>query len=593
VEQAIGKGLASMQYRFLLITRTLQLILFLSLTVLADSVAAERAQRESHQQTLNQLVENFWRSPLRRNVISEEHRQKRRGLYSTYLNELSKIERGGLLERDRLNYDSFKYELTLGLEALQFNDHLIPDIRPLSRRLALSLWESGDDLLRFKTVKGYDTFLNSMNRIRTWADTAIANMRKGMAVGIVESRYVMERALPQVGLMIVSDVKESVFYQPILHLPASIDEAEKVRLTQAYTKAIEQTIIPTYRKLHSFLKDEYLPKCRASVGISALPGGSAWYSHLVKATTTTNLTPDEIFQIGMDEIKRVKKEMEELREKTGFKGKGGFEMYLEQNAPKYSNKEDLIKAYEALRTEVTPRVRQLFGRLPRASYEIRAVEGAGERGAQAIYLGAAPDGSRPGVFYLDTFTVRTHPVRLNVPLFLHEAVPGHHLQESLQLEQTDLPAFRRYGDYIAFAEGWATYAASLGQDMGLYSDPYQHSVHLRSELSKALDLVLDVGIHHKGWSIQRAFAFATETTGQAALINVDRYIARPGRTLAYKIGQLKISAIRSKAEKTLGSKFDIRAFHDELLKDGPLPLDLLEAKMDAWIARQNFGPAKS
>ena len=424
-----------------------------------------------------------------------------------------------------------------------------------------------------------------MNGIRAWAETAIANMRKGIAVGIVESRYVMERTLSQVALMIVSDATKSLFYRPILHMPASIDEAEKVRLTKAYTKAIEETIIPTYRKLHSFLKEEYLPKSRASVGISALPGGSAWYAYLVKAATTTNLTPDEIFQIGMDEIKRVKKEMKEMRQQTGFKGGGGVEIYLEQNAPKYSNKEDLIKAYEVLRTEVTPRVRQLFGRLPKAPFVIRAVEGLGERSAQAVYLGAAPDGSRPGVFYVDTFAIRIHPVSLSVPLFLHEAIPGHHLQESLQLEQPDLPAFRRYGDYIAFTEGWATYAASLGQEMELYNDPYQRSIYLRSELSKALDLVLDVGIHHKGWSIQRAFAFVAETTDQAALINVERYLARPGRALAYKIGQLKIAAIRSKAEKALGSKFDIRTFHDELLKDGPLPLDLLEAKMDAWIVR--------
>ena len=419
-----------------------------------------------------------------------------------------------MLERERLNYDSFKYELTLGLEALQFNDHLIPDIRPPSRRLALSLWETGDDFLQFKTVKDYDAFLNGMNGIRAWAETAIANMRKGIAVGIVESRYVMERTLSQVALMIVSDATKSLFYRPILHMPASIDEAEKVRLTKAYTKAIEETIIPTYRKLHSFLKEEYLPKSRASVGISALPGGSAWYAYLVKAATTTNLTPDEIFQIGMDEIKRVKKEMKEMRQQTRFKGGGGVEIYLEQNAPKYSNKEDLIKAYEVLRTEVTPRVRQLFGRLPKAPFVIRAVEGLGERSAQAVYLGAAPDGSRPGVFYVDTFAIRIHPVSLSVPLFLHEAIPGHHLQESLQLEQPDLPAFRRYGDYIAFTEGWATYAASLGQEMELYNDPYQRSIYLRSELSKALDLVLDVGIHHKGWSIQRAFAFVAETTIQ-------------------------------------------------------------------------------
>ena len=580
-----------MQLRFPMIKKTLQLTLFLSLTVwaadiVADSVAAERPQREPNQQTLNQLFENFWRSAIRRNDISEEHRQKQRRRYSTYLNELSEIDRRGLVERDRLNYDSFKYELTLGLEALQFNDHLIPDIRPPNRRFALSLWESGDDFLQFRTVKDYETFLNGMNGIGAWVDTAIANMRKGIAVGIVDSRYAMERTLRQVELMIVSDVKKSFFYQPILHMPASIDEAEKVRLTNAYTKAIQQTIVPTYKKLHSFLKEEYLPKSRASVGISALPGGSAWYAYLVKAATTTNLTADEIFQIGMDEIKRVKKEMEELREKTGFKGKGGFETYLEQNAPKYSNKEDLIKAYEGLRTKVTPRVRQLFSRLPKASYEIRAVEGLGEGGAQAVYQGAAPDGSRPGVFYLDTFAIRSHPVRLSVPVFLHEAIPGHHLQKSLQLEQADLPAFRRYGSYTAFMEGWATYAESLGQDMELYNDPFQRLIYLRSELSKAVDLVLDVGIHHKGWSIQRAFGFATETTGQLTLINVDRYLGRPGRSLAYKIGQLKISAIRSKTEKALGSKFDIRAFHDELLKDGPLPLDLLEGKMDAWIARE-------
>jgi len=580
-----------MRRGFPLIKRTLQPTLFLILTVwavriVAHSVVAQGAQREPHQQTLNRLFEDFWRSPLRRNDIRQEHRQKQQRLYSTYLEELSKIDRGGLVDRDRLNYDAFKYELILAVEALQFNDHLIPDIQPLSRRLALSLWESGGDFLRFKTVKDYDTFLNMMIGIPAWVDTAIGNMRKGMSVGMVASRYVMERTLRQVELMIVSDVKKSLFYQPILYMPASIKESEKVRLTNAYTKAIQETIIPAHRKLYSFLKDEYLPNSRASVGISALPGGGAWYAHLVKAATTTNLTPDEIFQIGMDEIRRVKEEMEDLRQKTGFKGKGGFEIYLEQKAPKYSNKEDLIKAYEALRAEVTSRVRHIFGRLPNASYEIRAVEGLGERGAQAVYLGAAPDGSHPAVFYVDTFAIRIHPVHLSVPLFLHEAIPGHHLQESLQLEQADLPAFRRYGDYVAFSEGWATYAASLGQDMGLYNDPYQRLIYLRSEFSKALDLVLDVGIHHKGWSIQRAFAFATETTGQGALINVDRYLARPGRALAYKIGQLKISAIRSKAEKALGSKFDIRAFHDELLKDGPLPLDFLEGTMDAWIARK-------
>jgi uncharacterized protein (DUF885 family) len=256
-----------MQHRFPLVKKIFQLTLFLSLAVwaagiAADSVAAERAQRESQPQTLNQLFEDFWRSPLRRNDIREEYRQKQQRFYSTYLEELSKIDRRGLVERDRLNYDAFKYELTLGLEALQFNDHLVPDIRPLSRRLGLSLWESGGDFLRFKTVKDYDTFLNSMNGIPAWVDTTIANMRKGIAVGMVESRYVMERTLRQVELMVVSDVKKSLIYQPILHMPPSIDALEKARLTENYTKAIEQTIIPAYGKLQSFLKEEYLPKTR-------------------------------------------------------------------------------------------------------------------------------------------------------------------------------------------------------------------------------------------------------------------------------------------------------------------------------------------
>jgi uncharacterized protein (DUF885 family) len=586
-------------------TTNLLLALFLLLIVcsgtLPASIAAEPIQRESHQRPLNELFESFFQQYLQlprfgnrienQLEIKEDYRKKRRQLYSVYLKKLSEINRDGFQGPDGLNYDAFKYELSLTLEDLRFNDHLLPKLSLLNRKLAFVLREPEHGPAQLKTVKDYDNFLKGMESfLRNWINVAIANMRKGMAVGIVESRYVMEEALQQVETMIVSDVKKSPFYQPILHMPASIDATQKARLTRDYTKTIQQSITPTFKKLHTFIKGEYLPKSRTSVGMSALPGGKQWYAHVVKATTTTNLTPDEIFRIGMDEMNRVTAEMQELQQKMGFKGNwDGFVTYLEQKAPKYSNKEELVKAYEALRTTVTARLPRFFGRLPKAPYEIRPVEGLRERGVLGAYQHPAHDGSRLAVFYVDTSAITTNSLPVSISHFLHEAVPGHHLQASLQRERGDIPDFRRVGNYPGFVEGWAHYAASLGREMGLYDDPYQRFIYLQTELFKATNLVLDVAIHHKGLPMHQIFpivagGLATELGMEG--IRVYNLIAQPGQALAYKIGQLKISAIRSKAQKALGPKFDIRAFHDELLKDGALPLELLEAKMEAWISSQ-------
>lgn len=447
------------------------LALFLSLTVCAgmigrESVAAEGAPREFQQpRQLDRLFEDFFEEDLQistpatwigaqRYAISEERRQKQRALHSAFLKELSEIDRGALPDRDRLNYDCFKYALALKLEGLQL------------------------------------------------------------------------------------------------------------------------------------IKKEYLAESKPSLGMSGLPGKRAWYAHLVKAATTTHTTPGEIFQIGKDEIKRLKKEMEQMQGKMG----SNFGPYLERNAPKYGNRKDLVKAYEALGAKVSAGLPQLFGRLPTVDYEIRVVERLRGSELHGAYQHGASYDSRRAIFYVDTTDIRTRPMRLNVSLFLHEAVPGHHLQGSLHLDQSDLPRFRRHGDYVAFVEGWASYASSLGHDLGLYGDPYQRLLYLHSELSKAMDLVLDVGIHHKGWTRYQASRFiAEQTAGDVRPSTIDRLTAQPGRALAYKIGQLRISAIRSKAERALGNKFDIRAFHDELLKDGALPLDLLEAKIDAWTAGQRAG----
>jgi uncharacterized protein (DUF885 family) len=521
--------------------------------------------------------------------ISEEHLAKQRELYLKSLGELAGIKTAKLEADDRLNYAVLKYSLTLRLDGLKFNRHLLPVRQLGSTPVEFPLLGSGRGEQPFKTSADYDNFLKRIEKFQDWINVAIENMRLGTGQGIVQPRVVMERTLPQLEAMIVTDPQRSIFFQPILQMPASFENAEKNRLTAAYTQAIQQEIVPTYQKLHSFIQDDYLPKTRATVGMSDLPNGNEWYDYLVKRQTTTELTPEEIFQLGMEEVQRIKKEMERMRSENGFQGNlQEFSRYLVKNAPVgFADRDDLIKGYEALREKVTLQLPRLFGRLPKAPLEIRTIEEFREQSAPSQYWPATPDGSRPGIFYVNASGIDVNPRRASESLFLHEAVPGHHLQLSLQREQTSLPRFRRFGDYTAFVEGWALYAESLGPQLGLYTEPSQYFSRLNSELFRAVRLVVDVGLHRKHWSRDQAMKFMIENTGgseSGASLEIDRYIALPGQALAYKIGQLKISAVRSKAEKTLGPKFDIRAFHDEILKDGAMPLGLLEPKMDAWIA---------
>lgn len=587
------------------------LLLFLLLVGCASETGlvlrgSERSQASS--QKLNRLFEEYFEEHLRLSPIfatsigdhryddrvgigiSEEHREKERNVYKSYLGKLAELNRDALEGHDRLSYDLFKYRLTLNLEGLQFNQHLLPIRQLFNTPVEFPLLGSGRGIHPFRTVKDYDNFLERVKDFQLWVDTAIANMRRGVEAGIAQPKVVMERTLPQLEAMIVSDLKQSILFQPILRMPPTFDETEKARLTQAYAQAIEEQVIPTYRKLHSFIRDEYLPRCRDSVGMYDLPGGSEWYAHLVKAHTTTNSTPEEILQLGLAEVERITGEINKLKGNSGFEGSlGQFASFLAKNTPAYRTKEDLIKAYEGLRTRVAPLLPRLFGRLPKAPYEIRPIEEFRERSSPPQYRSASPDGTRPAIFYVNAAGVSRGPVRRSESLFLHEAMPGHHLQISLQREQADLPSFRRFGSYTAFSEGWALYAENLGQELGLYTDPHQNFLRLNSERFRAVRLVVDVGLHHKGWTREQALKYMRENTlagDPGAMLEIDRYIAWPGQALAYKIGQLKISAMRAKAEKVLGLRFDISVFHDELLKDGAMPLDLLEAKMNAWLTSQ-------
>ena len=523
--------------------------------------------------------------------ISEEHRRQQRELYRKYLQGLAGIEKTQLDERERLNYDVFGRALAERLEGLKYDQNLLPVRQLGSLPVEFPVMGSGRGVHPFKTAKDYDDFLKRIEGFEAWVNAAITNMQRGAEVGVVQPRVVMERTLPQLEAMIVADPKQSLFFRPVLRMPADFSETEKIRLARAYAEAIEQRIVPTYRKLGAFIKEEYLPKTRASVGMSGLPGGDAWYDYLVSSQTTTQLTPEAIFQMGADEIERIKKEMEGMRDRSGFKGSlNDFGRHLATNAPPGSrSREELIKGYEAIREKVAPRLARLFGHLPKARFEITTVEEFREESSPSQYQSATPSGSRPGIFYVNAAGIERRPARPSEALFLHEAVPGHHFQISRQREQEDLPRFRRFGGYTAFVEGWALYAESLGSELGLYTEPYQNFSRLNSELFRAVRLVVDVGLHRKGWTREQALKFMSENTmisEAGAALEIDRYIANPAQALAYKIGQLKISAIRSKAEKTLDSKFDIRAFHDQLLKDGALPLDLLAAKMDAWIEGQ-------
>src|SRR5262245_49447589 len=522
-------------------------------------------------------------------AISEEHIAAQRRLFQHTLKRAAEIKIEAIDAGERLYLDVLTRALKVALEGFAFEQRLMPVRQLWSVAVEFPLLGSGAGAHPFRTVTDYENFLKRIEGFEAWIDTAIANMRKGIEVGIVEAKVVIDRTLPQIEAMIVADAQASLFYQPIVRMPDQFSQTDRARLTRAYVAAIEQRIVPAYRRLLVFLKDEYLGKSRNSLAISELPNGKAWYEYLVKTQTTTNLTPEEIFQLGMDEMARIKKEMERLREEKNFTGSlSDFSRYLNDHAPRgYQSRSGLIQGYETIRRTVAPGVAKLFGHAPKALFEIRTIEEFRERSAPSQYWSAAPDGSRPGIFYVNAAGIETNPRAASEPLYLHEAVPGHHFQISMQQEREDLPRFQRFADYNAFIEGWALYTESLGPELGLYQEPSQYFSRLSSELFRAARLVVDVGLHRKGWSRAQAINFLMDTalsSESGATLEVDRYIAVPAQALGYKIGQLRIAAIRSKAEKALGAKFDIRAFHDELLRDGALPLDLLEQKMDRWIA---------
>jgi uncharacterized protein (DUF885 family) len=500
------------------------------------------------------------------------------------------VDRAALTEADRITYDVFKSGREREIEGFRFRDDLIPLNQFYSTPNSFAQLGSGNGLQPFKTVKDYDDFLKRVDGFVAWTDQAIVNMREGVKKGYTLPRVLTERVLPQLEAHIVAKPEDSLYWGPVSAMPSAFAAADRERLTAAYRAAIETKIVPSYRKLRDYMRDDYLPQCRTTVGLDALPDGKAWYEYRVREITTTNYTPAQIHEIGLKEVARIRGEMLGVMTQVGFKGSlDEFFKFLNSDPQfYYQDKDTLIAGYDDIRKRVNPQLPKLFEVLPMADYEVRAVEPFREKSAAGgQYQAASEDGSRPGIFYANTYDLKARPKWAMEALSLHEANPGHHFQISIQREQKDLPRFRRFGGYTAFSEGWGLYAESLGPELGMYTDPYQNFGRLEGELFRAIRLVVDTGLHSQGWTRERALDYivANSATSEARRVaETERYIAIPGQALAYKIGQLKITELRARAQKELGPKFDVRKFHSVVLVNGALPLDVLEANVDRWIA---------
>ncbi len=523
------------------------------------------------------------------NDISPQWRQDARQLEEEALRRASSLDATLLDGTDALSLEIFIADREIALEAFDFREHLTPINQSRSVPNQFIQLGSGSGIQPFNTVADYDNFLGRIDGFLEWMKQAETNMREGISQGYTQPRILMEKVLPQLESQLVGGVEDSEFYRPVLTMPDGFSGAERDRLASAYESAIMDQLVPAYRALRDFIRDEYLPVARETVGLNALPDGQVHYDYLVRRNTTTDLQAAEIHAIGLREVDRIHTQMRDVMAEVGFEGDlDEFFTYVNSD-PKFffTDRQDLLDGYKALRVIIEPNAPALFNNIPRADFEIRLVEPFREKTASGgQYRGTSPDGSRPGVFFANAYDLSARPRWAMESLFLHEAIPGHHFQGALTLELDELPRFRQFGGYTAYGEGWGLYAESLGRELGVYTDPYQYFGKLNAELWRSIRLVVDTGIHHFGWSRQQVLEYMYANSAVAetrAVSEAERFMARPGQALAYKIGQLKIQQLRERAEAAMGEAFDIRAFHEQILGAGELPLNVLDQRVSRWI----------
>src|SRR6266481_3818521 len=502
------------------------------------------------------------------------------------LAQLEKIDRNSLSKPDQLNYDLFQKRYTDRVEQYQFHWFLMD----FNQREGPQTLDSLSDSLRFETLKDYEDWLTRVRSFPVHLDQVTVLLRQGMREGMVHPRIIMERIPAQIEHQIVTDPAASGFYKPFRHFPKEISTSDQQRLQVQARQAIEQQIVPAFRKFKQFFVDEYLPACYGQVGAWQLPRGEALYAYFVRHYTTTQESPEEVHQIGLKEVARINHEMDLVMQQTGFKGtRAEFFKFLRTD-PQFFYKmpDELFQAYKAVAKTIDPNLVKVFRTLPREPYGVEPIPAAfAPDTTAAYYRPGAADGSRAGTYFVNLYKPDARPKWEMTALSLHESVPGHHLQIARAHELGEMPMFRRFGEYTVFVEGWGLYAESLGDDMGLYANPYSKFGQLTYEMWRAVRLVVDTGMHVKHWTREQALRYFMDNCPKQELDvtnEIDRYIAWPGQALAYKTGEMKIKELRARAHKELGDKFDLKAFHDMVLGSGPVPLDILERNVDRWIA---------
>jgi uncharacterized protein (DUF885 family) len=576
----------------------------------AARTQSTEAAVESKAQKLDRLYEVFWEESLKLNPLqatfqgddryndqlpnffSEETRRQAHDFTARWLKQIEDIGPDGLDGQARLSYDIFVKNGKDSLESEQFPTHLMPinqfsNIAGFAAQLG-----SGTNAQPFKTVKDYDNWRSRGGKLAPIFDQAIANMREGMRQGVVQPKALMVKVLPQMDALIADKAENTLFWGPIKNMPASFSDADKARITAEYRTMIEDEIMPAFSRLRDFIAKDYLPACRDTAGMGDLPNGQAWYAFNAYQSMSIRRSPAEVHQTGLDEVARIHGEIRKVMQDVGFKGSlQDFFKYVNTDKKfAFASEDALLAHYRSIETQLEPGLNRMFNLKPKAGFEIRPVEAfRAQSAAGGEYQSPSEDGSRPGIFYVNTYDMPSRKTWDSEDLFLHEAKPGHHFQIAIQQELTDIPKFRRFGGETAYAEGWGLYSETIGKELGVLKDPYMYFGELQNELWRAIRLVVDTGFHSKGWTREQVIAYMLENSAASetdAVSEAERYMAIPGQALAYKTGQMKITELRARAEKALGDKFDIKAFHDEVLKDGAVPLSVLETKIDRWIAEQ-------
>ena len=523
--------------------------------------------------------------------------------YGVYLKKILFFDREKLNLNDQITYDIFVREMKICLQGIDLHfllsNYTMPNLQymPFNQfeglPVMMGMMGSGKGIQPFQTVQDYKNWIQRAGLFSAWTDSAIVYFKKGLSNGYVLPRCIVEKMIPQMRSMVTADVHSSLFYTPVINMPASFSEGEKTGITSALSKLISESLSPAYGRMADFLQNEYLPKSRATIGFSSLPDGKKLYEFLIGYWTTTDKTAQEIYLTGLSEVKRIRTDLELVKSEAGFKGDlpSFFEfMKTDRRFMPYKTPAEILNAYRNIELTIDPNLKRLFRHTPKMKFEIRQTEAFRAESASAEYIQGNPDGSRPGVFYVPIIDATTFNTTSGMQsLFLHEAIPGHHYQNSLQIEDTLIPLFRKFIWYGAYGEGWALYCESLGKELGLYTDPYQYAGALGDEIHRAIRLVVDVAMHEKGMTREQAIKYMMDNEAiseQGAVAEIERYISNPAQALSYKTGSMLIRELRTHFTAELGDRFNIASFHDEVLKDGCMPLDIFERKMNAWEMTQ-------